>query len=122
MDEETINQIKRYKIQLVFLFVSIVSLIISIFIIKLLLDVAYGKVRYQSVKNQITNKSRIASLLILLSVSYFVYDAYLTYKKNRTNANFNFLIAALLVFIAAAIRTINLFKPTTQVLEAEDIV
>ena len=122
MDEETINQIKRYKIQLVFLFVSIVSLIISIFIIKLLLDVAYGKVRYQRVKDQITNKSRIASLLILLSVFYFAYDAYLTYKKNRTNANLNFLIAALLVFIAAAIRTINLFKPTTQVLEAEDIV
>ena len=94
MNEETINQIKRYKLQLIFLFVTIVSLIISILVIKLLLDVSYKKVRYQRVKDQITSKSRIASLLILLSVFYFVYDAYLTYKNNRTNANFNFLIAA----------------------------
>ncbi|MDD7736144.1 MAG: hypothetical protein SOW55_03890 [Bacilli bacterium] len=122
MNEETINQIKRYKLQLIFLFVTIVSLIISILVIKLLLDVSYKKVRYQRVKDQITSKSRIASLLILLSVFYFVYDAYLTYKNNRTNANFNFLIAASLVLIAALIRTINLFKDTNQVLEAEDIV
>ena len=108
--------------QLIFLFVTIVSLIISILVIKLLLDVSYKKVRYQRVKDQITSKSRIASLLILLSVFYFVYDAYLTYKNNRTNANFNFLIAASLVLIAALIRTINLFKDTNQVLEAEDIV
>ena len=122
MNEETINQIKRYKLQLIFLFVTIVSLIISILVIKLLLDVSYKKVRYQRVKDQITSKSRIASLLILLSVFYFVYDAYLTYKNNRTNANFNFLIAASLVLIAALIRTINLFKDSNQVLEAEDIV
>ncbi len=122
MNEETINQIKRYKLQLIFLFVTIVSLIISILVIKLLLDVSYKKVRYQRVKDQITSKSRIASLLILLSVFYFVYDAYLTYKNNRTNANFNFLIAASLVLIAALIRTINLFKDTNQVLEAEAIV
>ena len=122
MNEETINQIKRYKLQLIFLFVTIVSLIISILVIKLLLDVSYKKVRYQRVKDQITSKSRIASLLILLSVFYFVYDAYLTYKNNRTNANFNFLIAASLVLIAALIRTINLFKDTNQVIEAEDIV
>ena len=64
MNEETINQIKRYKLQLIFLFVTIVSLIISILVIKLLLDVSYKKVRYQRVKDQITSKSRITSLLI----------------------------------------------------------
>lgn len=122
MNQETIRQINRYKTQIIFLIATIVSILISISIIKILIDISLGRTCYQREANKILYKSRISAIIILISIIYFLFDAIETYKKNQDNTSFAFLVATLLVLIAVSIRVLNLFNPSTRVSNSNDVI
>ncbi len=121
MNEETIRQIRRYRAQIFFLVASIVAILISITVIKLLIEIAKGRTTYQNEYGKIIFRSRLSAVIILIGIIYFIFDAIETYKREQTSSSFIFMIATLLVLIAGALRVINLFSPGTEVTGAEDI-
>jgi cytochrome bd-type quinol oxidase subunit 2 len=100
------EQLRSYKVQIVFSFFTILALLISISVIKDL----YFQTKYntKSGENLIYQKSKLSSTIVLIAAFYFVYISFKTYQKDKTNNNFYFLIASLLALIAAYIRYINI--------------
>ena len=100
------EQLRSYKVQIVFSFFTLLALLISISVIKDL----YYQTKYNT-KNKawsIYQKSRLSSTILLIAAFYFVYISFKTYQKEKTNNNFYFLIASMLALIAAYIRFINI--------------
>ena len=100
------EQLRSYKVQIVFSFFTLLALLISISVIKDL----YFQTKYntKSRENLIYQKSKLSSTIVLIAAFYFVYISFKTYQKDKTNNNFYFLIASLLALIAAYIRYINI--------------
>lgn len=120
MNYNALENIERYKKQLILLIIIIFSIIISISVIKILIDIEKGYTTYKEQEKIIINRSRTAAIIILATSFYFASDAYKEYKKNQDRVSLNFLIAILLVLLAATIRTISLFKSTSETSVDED--
>jgi hypothetical protein len=116
----TNEQINRYVKQIIFLVITIVSILISISVIKILIDIEKGHTTYKQQKKNIVNKSKVAALIILVATFYFAFDAFKNYKKNQDRLSLNFLIATFLVLIASSIRVINLFYNSNSSLDNDD--
>ena len=100
------EQLRSYKVQIVFSFFTLLALLISISVIKDL----YYQTKYNTKNKEwsIYQKSRLSSTILLIAAFYFVYISFKTYQKEKTNNNFYFLIASMLALIAAYIRFINI--------------
>lgn len=120
MNQNSLNLIGKYKKQIIFLIIAICSILISISVIKILIDIEKGFTTYKKEENKIIKKSKVAALLILISSFYFFSDSVKTYKKNQDRQSLNFIIATFLVLIAATIRIISLFYPINQSSDDED--
>lgn len=122
MDLNVERKLANYKTQIIFLILVIFATILSLSVVKILIDITQGKTTYKLQQKEILNRSRIAAIIILISAIYFFYDALKTYKKNKSQANFTFFIATLLALIAASLRLINLLYNNVQIYNAEDII
>lgn len=122
MNEEIENQLHRYKTQIVLLIFTIVSVIISISVLKILIDIARGCKSYSKEQRNINTRARISAIIILLALVYFTFDSIEQYRKNKTDSNFHILVSTLLVLIAAVIRVINLFSPSNSITDSEELV
>ncbi|MDD6301816.1 MAG: hypothetical protein PUA56_00680 [Bacillales bacterium] len=122
MNEETIEKIKELKTQLIFLFVLLIALLLSVIITNDLIFVAKGKDYDGSINRSIKKKAVLSALLTLLVSGYFLYLAYKTYIQKRTKSNEIFLIIGILVLIAAILRYYNLTQPETIITGADDVV
>ena len=118
--QNSLNLIGKYKKQIIFLIIAICSILISISVIKILIDIEKGFTTYKKEENKIIKKSKVAALLILISSIYFFSDSVKTYKKNQDRQSLNFIIATFLVLIAATIRIISLFYPINLSSDDED--
>ena len=118
--KNSLNLIGKYKKQIIFLIIAICSILISISVIKILIDIEKGFTTYKKEENKIIKKSKVAALLILISSIYFFSDSVKTYKKNQDRQSLNFIIATFLVLIAATIRIISLFYPINLSSDDED--
>lgn len=118
MNEESRRIIRQYKTQIIVLLFTFISVILSYMVVIDLIKVEKGELKKNSYKTKL--KSKIAALLVIISAFYFAYSAFETYKKDKSNANFKFLIAALLALVSASIRYIEIFK-NDDIEGAEDI-
>lgn len=121
MNEENIRLIRRYRVQIVLIIVSIVALLITITVLKLLIDIARGYRDASTEADKIIQRSRVSALLFLIVIIYFLYFAVETYRRNPNSSNYIFMVAAIIVMIGAVLRVINLFGPNTSVTGAEDV-
>lgn len=122
MDEQQRKLLYQYRNQLIGLILFIISLLISIYVINLLIKITkYGADagEYKKIKDA----STIASFIVLIVLLYFTYIGYQTYLKSKTKANLSFLIALILVLIAAFMRFITISSSITDdVSGAEDVI
>ena len=99
------EQLKEYKIQILFSFFAILALLISASVVKDLYFQAKDGINRQKT---ITKKSKLSSIIVLITAVYFVYISFKTYQENKTKANMLFLIASELALVAAFIRYITI--------------
>ena len=121
MNEWNIRLIRQYRVQIVLIIVSIVALLITITVLKLLIDIARGYRDPSQEGDKIIQRSRVSALLFLIVIIYFLYYAVETYRRKPNNTNYIFMVAAIIVMIGAVLRVINLFGPNTSVSGAEDV-
>lgn len=121
MNQETIDQINEYKVQILMIFISILATLVSITIIKLLIDVARGYIKYSQVRWKILFRSRLVAIVILIVISYFTYLSLKNYRKDSSTNNYLFLISNLFILIGALLRVLNLFNDRQEVTGEEDI-
>ena len=108
MDNESRKIISEYKAQIVCLLFSLFAVIVSIVIVKDLIDIEKGiKTRKQA---QINKKSEIVALIVLVISIYFTYTSIKQYKKKKNKANLSFLIAVILGLIASFIKLITIYQ------------
>lgn len=105
-DEETIKQLRSYKLQIAACFLSIIALIITIS----LLNELYSRTYYNdNIDSQsVYNKSKTAALLYVIVSFYFTYVTFQTYKKNQNKRNYTFFIVSALISILTLIRYLNI--------------
>lgn len=121
MTEEEIRiQVGRYKNQIIAIVFVMLALLISIYVLNILIRITKNGDQNNEYQ-EVIRKSQISSLIVLLASLYFAYVAYETYKKSETKANLSFLIAVILVTIAAFIRFITITN-NGDVTGAEDII
>ena len=122
MNEDLKSQLYRYRTQIVLLIFSIISIILSISVLKILIDIVKGCTTYSKEQRNIKIKARIGAVIILIVLVYFTFDAIEQYRKNKNDSNFYIVISTLLVLIAAIIRVLNLFSPTNSIVDTEDVI
>lgn len=110
MNYQNSEEIKRYQTQILYLIIIIFAILISISVLKIFIDIAKGYTTYKKEEINILNRSKIAAIIVLFATIYFFNDALNTYKKNQNQTNLRFVIATMLVLIAAILRLINLFN------------
>lgn len=106
-DEETIKQLRSYKLQIAACFLSIFALIITI----TLLNDLYKKTLYQDTRDiseQVYLKSKSATLIYLVVAFYFTYLTFSTYKKSPSRRNYIFFITSAIATLMILIRYFNI--------------
>ena len=122
MNEDLKSQLYRYRTQIVLLIFSIVSIILSLSVLRILIDIVKGCTTYSKEQRNIKIKARIGAVIILIVLVYFTFDAVEQYRKNKNDSNFYIVVSTLLVLIAAIIRVLNLFSPSNSIVDTEDVV
>lgn len=116
--KETIDTLRSYRVQIIFLFVSILAILLSITVLR---DLYYQTLnKNNNLANQIFIKSKLVALIYTFVSFYFLYVTYQAYVKNKTKSNYIFVIAALLFFIASFLRYINISQ--NDVSNAGDVI
>lgn len=104
------NELEFMVLELIFSFVALIALILTLIIsVERINAYKQGKLNNQTI-SELGRKSEIPLLLIILSTLFFAYTNYRNYKNNPSSANKNFLIAAILVLIAAIMRYVTLYQ------------
>lgn len=119
-EEEIKKQVSQYRNQIIAIIFVILALLISIYVINTFIRITKYGDKNNEYKSAI-EKSKISALIILITTLYFAFIAYDAYKKDSTNTNLNYLIAVILVLIAAFMRFFTILD-YGQVTGAEDII
>lgn len=122
IDEETKKTLNSYKVQIVVSFFIILAILISITVTKDLYNQTLRGYKDVQTTKSIEKRGKIVIVIYLISALYFTYLAYKTYIKEKTPANFNFLIAAELALCATLIRFISIFNRNTVIDETDDLI
>ncbi len=122
-DREVEESIQKRKWEIFFTLVIILATCLIIYITLVRIRAERENRFNQRLIRRLGKIAEVAILLILISTLFFAYFGWEEYKKNPTEDNLAFLIATLLVVIAATIRYATLLKANGTNLDGpEDIV
>lgn len=120
-DYQTEKEIRSYKTQIFALILSIFGVIVTITVLLNLIKIARGEDQNGELQEKVNVASEFVALLTFFIAIYFALIAYKTYRKEENAANLSFLLAAILVFVAAMIKYFEIIKNPDDVTGAEDI-
>jgi hypothetical protein len=107
MNEEQKEELKSYRLQIVFLFIVVFAILIAFSYLQDLINkVKYGVVN----KSELFKKNYIiSSIFVFISFGYVIIT-FKNYIKRKDNETFLALIEAIFLLIASLIRLFNLKK------------
>lgn len=115
------KQLYSYYVQLFVLCLVLIATYYAFVVVFQLIAILKDQSKTNVLERKIRLNSEIGALLILISNAYFCYLALTTYRKNRSRANYIFLIASGLVLIAAFAKYFTIKNGNNVVTGVEDI-
>ena len=121
-DENIDQQVETFNLDIIMSLLFIVATLIAIYIT---VWRKYNVINNNNTSDEFTRLGKLGELslmIVIIASLYFVYTNLRTYRRNPTTTNFGYFFASFLVLVAAIIRLFTLFRSTTVIEGAEDII
>ena len=121
-DENIDQQVEIFNLDIIMSLLLIVAILIAIYIT---VRRKYNVINNNNTNDELTRLGKLGELslmIVIIAALYFVYTTLRTYRRNPTTTNFGYFFASFLVLVAAIIRLFTLFRSSTVIEGAEDII
>ena len=121
-DENIDQQVETFNLDIIMSLLLIVAILIAIYIT---VRRKYNVINNNNTSDEFTRLGKLGELslmIVIIAALYFVYTTLRTYRRNPTTTNFGYFFASFLVLVAAIIRLVTLFRSSTVIEGAEDII
>ena len=121
-DENIDQQVETFNLDIIMSLLFIVATLIAIYIT---VRRKYNVINNNNTSDEFTRLGKLGELslmIVIIAALYFVYTTLRTYRRNPTITNFGYFFASFLVLVAAIIRLFTLFRSSTVIEGAEDII
>ena len=121
-DENIDQDVETFNLDIIMSLLFIVATLIAIYIT---VRRKYNVINNNNTSDEFTRLGKLGELslmIVIIAALYFVYTTLRTYRRNPTITNFGYFFASFLVLVAAIIRLFTLFRSSTVIEGAEDII
>ena len=121
-DENIDQQVETFNLDIIMSLLLIVAILIAVYIT---VRRKYNVINNNNTSDEFTRLGKLGELslmIVIIAALYFVYTTLRTYRRNPTTTNLGYFFAAFIVLVAAIIRLFTLFKSSTVIEGAEDII
>ncbi|MGM9857930.1 MAG: hypothetical protein ACI311_01595 [Bacilli bacterium] len=121
-DENIDQEVETFNLDIIMSLLFIVAILIAVYIT---VRRKFNVINNNNTSDELTRLGKIGEfslMIVIIAALYFVYTTLRTYRKDPTTTNFGYFFAAFLVLVAAIIRLFTLFRSSTVIEGAEDII
>ena len=121
-DENIDQEVETFNLDIIMSLLLIVAILIAVYIT---VRRKFNVINNNNTNDELTRLGKLGELslmIVIIAALYFVYTTLRTYRRNPTITNFGYFFASFLVLVAAIIRLFTLFRSSTVIEGAEDII